>query len=455
MKIALISTYELGRQPFGLASPAAWLRKRGHEVACVDLSREALAEEAVHGAGLIGFYLPMHTAARMTLQIIEPLREMNPQAHFCVFGLYARLNEAVFRKAGVKNILGSEFEEELAELAEKISGRRGEEKRSGEENDGAIPRLKFEVPDRKGLPELKRYAHLVMPSGEHRTTGYTEASRGCKHLCRHCPIVPVYRGVFRIVQPEVVLADIRQQVKAGAKHITFGDADFWNGITHAMRIVEALHEEFPELTYDATIKIEHLRKHKRHLGRLGETGCLLVTSAVESLDDAVLEKLEKGHTRADFLEALEDCRSAGVALQPTFVPFTPWTTIESYLQLLETLRDCGLEETVAPIQLGIRLLIPAGSRLLELGEIQKVCGAFDETALVHPWRHEDARMDALATEVQEIAAAGEKRQETRGETFARIWRAAWASADQSEEYKSLPIVAGRATVPYLNEPWYC
>jgi hypothetical protein len=216
-----------------------------------------------------------------------------------------------------------------------------------------------------------------------------------------------------------------------------------------------LHEEFPELTYDATIKIEHLRKHKRHLGRLRETGCLLVTSAVESLDDAVLEKLEKGHTRADFLEALEDCRSAGVALQPTFVPFTPWTTIESYLQLLETLRDCGLEETVAPIQLGIRLLMPAGSRLLELGEIQKVCGAFDETALVHPWRHEDARMDALATEVQEIAASAEKRKETRGETFARIWRAAWASADQSEEYKSLPIVAGRATVPYLNEPWYC
>ena len=455
MKIALISTYEVGRQPFGLASPAAWLRKRGHEVRCADVSRKPLDEETVSEAEMIGFYVPMHTAARMTLQIIGPLRQMNPKAQFCVFGLYARMNEAVFRKEGVGSVFGAEFEEELAGLADELSRYASNGQRSDEKGEGTIPRLKFEVPDRSGLPALKKYAHLVLPNGEHRTTGYTEASRGCKHLCRHCPVVPVYRGVFRIVQPEVVLADIRQQVKTGAKHITFGDADFFNGIKHAMRIVEALHEEFPALTYDATIKIEHLRKHKKHLGRLRETGCLLVTSAVESLDDAVLEKLEKGHTRADFLEVLEDCGREGLTLQPTFVPFTPWTTIEKYLELLETLRECGLEESVAPIQLGIRLLIPAGSRLLELREIQKICGPFDEKALVHPWRHEDERMDALATEVQEIVAAGEKRKETRREIFARIWRAARKSAGECGELDSLPILADRATVPYLNEPWYC
>ncbi|HUL15358.1 MAG TPA: CUAEP/CCAEP-tail radical SAM protein [Terriglobales bacterium] len=455
MKIALISTYELGRQPFGLASPAAWLRKRGHEVRCVDVSRKPLDEETVREAEMIGFYVPMHTAARMTVQCIEPLRHMNPKAHFCVFGLYARMNEAVFRKAGVGSVLGAEFEEQLAKLADEVSRYASNGKRSDGKGDGTIPRLKFEIPDRKGLPSLKKYAHLVLPNGEHRTTGYTEASRGCKHLCRHCPIVPVYRGVFRVVQPEVVLADIRQQVKAGAKHITFGDPDFFNGIKHAMRIVEALHKEFPKLTYDATIKIEHLRKHKGHLGRLRETGCLLVTSAVESLDDDVLKKLEKGHTRADFLEVLKDCRHEGLALQPTFVPFTPWTTIEKYLELLETLRECELEESVAPIQLGIRLLIPAGSRLLELGEIQKICGPFEEGALVHPWRHEDGRIDTLAAEVQEIVAAGERRKETRREIFARIRQAARKNAEEREELDSRALLADRATVPYLNEPWYC
>jgi radical SAM superfamily enzyme YgiQ (UPF0313 family) len=456
MKIALISTYELGRQPFGLASPAAWLAKAGHEVGCADLSRIGLDEKAIRGAKLIGFHVPMHTAARLTMQILEPLRKMNPAAHFCVFGLYARLNESGFRKAGVESILGAEFEEELTKLAGALAtGAMKEESPSAGSERGTIPRLRFQVPDRTSLPPLQKYAHLVMGNGEHRTTGYTEASRGCKHLCRHCPIVPVYRGAFRVVQRDVVLADIRQQAEAGARHITFGDADFFNGVTHALKIVEAMHAEYPELSYDATIKIEHLKKNKKHLRTLKETGCVLVTSAVESLDDAVLKKLEKGHTRGDFLEVLEDFRKTGLALQPTFVPFTPWTTMESYRELLRTVRDCGLVDSVAPIQLGIRLLIPAGSRLLELREIREICGPFDARALVHPWKHETAGMDRLAEEVQDIVASGERNKESRHEIFRKIWRAAHHGVGEVNVPLNLPVLADRATVPYLNEPWYC
>ena len=46
LQVVLISTYELGRQPFGLASPAAWLRQAGARVTCLDLSVERLNEEA-------------------------------------------------------------------------------------------------------------------------------------------------------------------------------------------------------------------------------------------------------------------------------------------------------------------------------------------------------------------------------------------------------------------------
>ena len=231
----------------------------------------------------------------------------------------------------------------------------------------SLDRLKFLVPDRSGLPPLREYAHLLMPGGERRIAGYTEASRGCKHLCRHCPIVPVYNGVFRIVPREIVLEDIRRQVDAGAEHIAFGDPDFFNGPAHALSIVEALHREFPRISYDVIIKIEHLlRSPAEDLAKLRDTGCLFVTSAVESLDDAVLARLDKGHTRADFLSVVQRFRALGLVLQPTFVPFTPWTTLASYRDLLEVIAAQNLIENVAPIQLGIRLLIPAGSRLLEL-----------------------------------------------------------------------------------------
>jgi radical SAM superfamily enzyme YgiQ (UPF0313 family) len=452
VKIVLISTYEMGRQPFGLASPAAWLRQRGHQVACLDLSRDSLNERAVREAGLIAFYAPMHTATRLILQLLEPLRRMNPQAHFCAYGLYATLTAESFAAHGVKSLIGGEFEQALVDLAEHLSGPSALPQL---DSNVSLARLRFQTPDRDGLPPLRSYAHLVLPDGEHRVAGYTEASRGCKHLCRHCPIVPVYNGVFRIVDREVVLADIRQQVAAGAQHITFGDPDFFNGMGHAIPLVERLHREFPQLTYDATIKVEHLLKHADWLPTLRATGCLFIVSAAESLDDATLQNLQKNHTRADFFRVVNECRRAGITLQPTFVPFTPWTTFAQYLDLLEQLQRFDLIGAVAPIQLGIRLLIPAASKLFELDEIRKLVGAFDAQALVYPWKHANSDVDALANEVQDIVAASEKLKRGRAAIFQRIWRAASLAAGSSAEEPALPPLTSRATVPYLNEPWYC
>src|ERR1035437_5896468 len=299
MNIVLISTYELGRQPFGLASPAAWLRAQGHEVACLDLTREAFHDKSVRDADLVAFYVPMHTATRLAAGLIDRVRGINPRAHLCFYGLYAPMNEDYLRGLGVETILGGEFEEGLANLAARLNkalsgslpdssdpsfrAERGIPL-SGDEggipgiarNDGpsqpepviSLARQKFLVPDRSGMAELANYARVVMPGGERRIAGSTEATRGCKHLCRHCPIVPVYNGAFRVVERDVVLDDIRQQVAAGAQHITFGDPDFFNGPAHSLSIVEAMHREFPQLSYDVTITVEHLRKHDAHLATL-------------------------------------------------------------------------------------------------------------------------------------------------------------------------------------------
>src|ERR1700675_2028180 len=300
MNIVLISTYELGRQPYGLVSPAAWLRKRGHGVTCFDLTRQSLDQAAIRNAGLLAIYLPMHTATRLAAQLIPSLRGQNSGAHLCCYGLYAPMNAEYLRTLGVPTILGGEFEKGLGDLADRLSAGGNDANRAQLEPLVSLERLAFEVPDRAGLPALEKYAHLVIPGDGYRVVGSTEASRGCKHLCRHCPIVPVYNGVFRIVSRDVVMADVRQQVAAGAQHISFGDPDFFNGIRHAMELIEAFHAEFPGVTYDVTIKIEHLRKQEQHLARLRDTGCLFVISAVESVDDAILERLDKGHTREDF-----------------------------------------------------------------------------------------------------------------------------------------------------------
>jgi radical SAM superfamily enzyme YgiQ (UPF0313 family) len=457
MNILLISTYELGRQPFGLASPAAWLRARAHEVACLDLTRQALDDEAILAADLICFYVPMHTATRLAAGLIPKIREWNSRAHLCFYGLYAPVNEEYLRGLGVGTILGGEFEEGLASLASRLQLGAVDGNSSIKQREPVISlaRQKFLVPDRAGMLEPAKYARVVMPGGEHRVAGSTEATRGCKHLCRHCPIVPVYNGAFRVVEREIVLEDIRRQVAAGARHITFGDPDFFNGPAHATSIVEAIHREFPELTYDVTIKIEHLLKHDALLPVLHETGCLFVTSAVESVDDAVLEKFDKGHTRADFLAVAARFRQLGMTLLPTFVPFTPWTSFEGYTDLLDVIAEQGLCENVAPIQLAIRLLIPAGSRLLELPEVSALIGPFDSAALVFPWKHEDARVDALAREISQLVQRGDSLKLSRTEIFSHIRRAAHAAAGNRAPNRAAHSEMQNAAVPYLDEPWYC
>src|SRR5712692_1898280 len=434
----LISTYDLGRQPFGLASPAAWLRRAGAEVRCLDLAVDDLDEEAVRDAELVAFYLPMHTATRLAVKSITTVRTLNTRAHLCGYGLYAPMNEPYLRELGVQTVLGGEFEQGLRDLTRRLS-----EGVNGHQREPVISleRQKFMVPDRRGLPALGRYAKLL-GTGEEKLVGYTEASRGCKHLCRHCPVVPVYNGTFRVVERDIVLEDIRRQVSAGAQHITFGDPDFFNGPGHATAIVEALHAEHPSLTYDVTIKIEHLLRHRDLLAVLKRTGCLFVTSAVESIDDAVLEKLAKGHTRADFIQVVDVMRQTGLTLAPTFVTFTPWTTWTGYRELLQCLVDLELVENVGPIQLAIRLLIPAGSRLLELTEIREMIGPFDASALAYPWRHCDPSLDRLCAEVQALIKHEEKRKATRVEIFSKIWELA---CEQPPDFH----LASRATLPYL------
>jgi len=438
----------MGRQPFGLASPAAWLRNAGVEVMCLDLSKEKLTEASVRDAGAIGFFLPMHTATRLALPVIERVRAMNPAARLIAYGLYAPLNATVLREHGVADVLGGEFEEDLVRSvlgAEAVAS-------NARINPAAIPRLDFVVPARDGLPPLARYATLQLGS-ERRTAGYTEASRGCKHRCRHCPIVPVYDGRFRVVPPEIVLADVRAQVAAGARHVTFGDPDFFNGIRHAETVITGFAREFPAVTYDVTIKIEHLLKHRDTLPLLRATGCAFVTSAVESIDDRVLEILEKGHTRADFEQVVALCREAGLTLAPTFVPFTPWTTLESYLELLHAIDRLELADHVAPIQLAIRLLIPQGSRMLEVEEMRAVTGSFNAASLTYPWRHADPRVDTLQEELTGIV--GVKLTAPRRAVFARVWDVAHERAGVTSMRYDDATLTPRAAIPYLNEPWYC
>ncbi|MSQ50232.1 MAG: radical SAM protein [Betaproteobacteria bacterium] len=445
-----MNPYELGRQPFALAQAAAWLKRAGFSVRCLDLSLEKLDPEALADARLVALYVGMHTATRIAVQALPRIKQLAPKAHICVYGLYAPMNETLLRGLGVGSVLGGEVEPSLLSLCQRLRSHGTASTQS--EPVISLGRVAFEVPERSGLPQLSRYAHLVLPDGTTGVAGFAEGSRGCKHLCRHCPVVPVYQGKFRIVPADVVMADIRQQVEVGASHISFGDPDFFNGPTHGMRLARALHAAFPHVTFDATIKIQHLIDHAELLPELRRCGCLFITSAVEAVDDNILRLLDKNHSSRDFDRALALTREAGIALAPTFVAFTPWTTLDGTIALLERLVALQLVESVPPVQLTIRLLVPEGSYLLQLPGFKEKLMAFDPGLLGYPWLHADPRVDHLQRDLQVLVARCEEKRLSRREVFTALWRVAHEAAGR--HVPELTANLG-APIPRLSEPWYC
>ncbi len=459
--ILLISCYELGHQPLGIASPLGFLERAGYAPEGIDISVEHFDTTKVRRVHFIGISVPMHTALRLGVRIAEQIREINPTCHICFFGLYASLNADYLLEHVADSVIGGEFEEPLVSLVKALESRRSGELEGvsyqGKKAAPFLKRLPFSLPSRMALPPLEKYARLERNnSSKLDLVGYVEASRGCLHHCLHCPIPPVYGGRFFVVPKEIVLEDVRGLVRRGATHITFGDPDFLNGPTHSLRIVRAMHEEFPELTFDFTAKIEHILERRSIFPELGRQGCIFMISAVESLSDTVLANLEKGHTRSDVFEALAIVRAAGIAFRPTWVAFTPWTTLSDYIDMIESIEKEGLIDHVDPVQYTIRLLIPPSSALLSKPAIQPFVGPLDQASFFYRWTHPDTRMDRLYQSVRAIVEQATRASEDPAITFNHIRAAACAARGDLVPTVSLHVpLQQRNRPPRLTEPWFC
>jgi len=452
MKVVLINPYELGRQSLAIASPLALLQARGFTVESIELAQQRLTPEKLHDAAVIAIHLGMHTATRIAFAAFPRIRQLAPNARICIYGWYAAANAGLFFEQGAVAVFSGEVEDALLLFACQVRDGDPDLEQNYRQPLITTAAISWQVPERSQMPPLNRYANLILADDSRHTVGFTETSRGCKHLCRHCPVVPVYQGRFRAIPRTIVLADIRQQVAAGAQHISFGDPDFLNGPGHAIRILEAMHDEFKELTFDATIKVSHLLAHQELLPRLREWGCLFITTAVESIDDAILEKLQKGHSSTDFSTVVHLTRASNIALSPTFIPFTPWTSLRGYCELLEVIQHLQLIDAVPSIQLAIRLLIPAGSWLLKDAELLHFCSDFDPQLLGYPWQHPHPAVDTLQQQIQAVIEEGDQNNLNRRQVFVQIWQLAHQAVGEN---KVLPEHSSCQAIPHLSEPWYC
>ena len=436
MRVLFVGCYELGHQPLQVAAPAGRLRADGHEVRAIDLSMQSWDPDLAAWADRVAISVPMHTAMRIARRVITLVREQRPDVPVCAFGLYAPMLADLADRA----IAG----ETDAALAAWVAGD-DDANVVFLDRDAATPGAP--LPARDLLPPLDRYAHLAL-GGEERPVAYVEASHGCAHRCRHCPVPVVYDGRIRIVAVEDVVADVAQQVAAGARHVTFGDPDFLNGVHHSLRVARAVHERFPDLTFDCTVKVEHILGHPDVWAEMAALGCLFVVSAFESTDDAVLERLDKGHTAADEAEAVELLRGHGIEIRPTWLPFTPWTTLADVQDLLRFVAEHDLVGNVDPVQYTIRLLIPRGSLLLDLPDLARRVGPYDADRGASPWAADDPSVDARQVALTALVEGEVAADASIDEAFAAVC----VACGMDPGLVPAGSTEGR---PRLTEPWFC
>jgi radical SAM superfamily enzyme YgiQ (UPF0313 family) len=448
MRVLLVSCYELGHQPLHLASAGAFLRTAGHDVSAVDLSVQTLGDADLDAPELVAIAVPMHTAMRMAVPVARAIRaRRGSHVRIVFFGLYAPLCGPALEPGLVDALIGGEYERALVAVADGAADSRSI----------VLDRLTFPLPARDLLPPLDRYTRLQV-DGEERLTGYVEATRGCVHTCRHCPVPAVYDGRIRVWQRDVLVEDVARLWDGGMRHLTFGDPDFLNAVPHALAVVRAVHERWPDLTFDITTKIEHILEHPDAIAELRELGVLFIVSAVESTSPLVLDVLEKGHSQEDVVSALRICRSLGIELRPSLLPFTPWSTLRDQVDLLDMIAAYDLIDSVDPVQLSIRLLVPPGSLLLSLPEMRAHLLGYDPEGFSHLWQHPDPAMDRLQAEIAAVVAAdADAGVEPRSTHIAIRTLTARTAAGAGLPWPDAgtPLPPQRAAPPRLSEPWFC
>ncbi|NNN19246.1 MAG: radical SAM protein [Acidimicrobiaceae bacterium] len=444
IKVLAVSTYELGHQPLVLARLASTFETAmiGYSICDNSVANRTftnyddfLLDDKTPPTHLF-ISVPMHTATQLGKTIANRARAiLGNSVQIIAVGLYA--NVALAATSAFNTAIVSQESAKILDIL-------------GIDPTDASPTQSI-PPDRTALPGLQNYAHLIS-GGEKKLSGYVETTIGCAHLCKHCPVPVVFHGKFKAVPSKLVIEQINQLYEEGARHITFGDPDFLNGPAHALKIARAMHKAHPDMTFDATVKVEHILEQREIWSEFKDLGLVFVVSAFEHTSDLILSKLGKGHTRSDIISALELLRVYGIEVRPSLMPFTPWTDRASLIDLIEFLFDYELLESVDPVQLSIRLLVPLESLILTVSDTE--IGPWNSELLSYQWHSRDQTIDELQFELATIAEESQARELNAITTFTLM-------RDSIYRHFNLQIPLRETSSsscgnkPRLSESWFC
>ncbi|MDP5275945.1 arsinothricin biosynthesis radical SAM protein ArsL [Chengkuizengella axinellae] len=408
MNILLVSTFEGGFQPTTIATAATPLMKEGFNVSVLDTYVDGIIEEKFQGKEIIAISVPLFDAVHAGIEIAKLAARLNPKAHITFFGQHATINATRLAGKYSDSCICGEWEYPLTQLSKHLSGDKqddlpgilsGEEAMKGNNIHPYMSRDHLDVPSRNILPPLHKYPQKQINRllGSEQIVGSTEMARGCHHKCLYCSVFAAYDGKVILVDEEIVIQDVRNLVEGGMTHLTFIDADFFNAKYHGIKILRKLHQEFPNLTYDFTTRVDHILENKETLAEMKNLGVKFITSALEFPSKEVLDAVAKDTSIDDITQAIAYLREIDIKLNPTFIMFNPWTSLDDIVTFRSFIENNALNDLVDPIQYETRLYLYKGSPLLHKESIQSL--DLTEYEFHYDWKHPDPKMDELYYEM--------------------------------------------------------
>ena len=181
---------------------------------------------------------------------------------------------------------------------------------------------------------------------------------------------------------------------------------------------------------------------------------VFVVSAFETVNDRVLKYLDKGHTVSELPRAVTVLREAGLVVRPSWLPFTPWTELSDLDDIFSFIADQDLLGATDPVQMGIRLLVPEGSLVLDIpGARTEILGAYDFNTLSYAWESPDPAVDELQGRVLALAEQGSRGEMGPRETLHSQWSAARRAVGRPPPSEA--EVDWEESAPGLTESWFC
>ena len=334
----------------GLAYLAAYAREQHHDLNFHVLDTRVATSREIKKFfdskfDLVGItvYSPVYYEV---IDIFNRIRKTQPGVPICMGGPYVTtIMEDIFNKTPADYAVYGEGEITFSELIFYLKGQRelkdikGLMYINGKGNIATNPARAY-INELNNLPFP---AYDIFPM-ERYPLHRMVTSRGCPFGCAWCNSSSIWNKSLRSRDPDNVIREIEFLVSTyGKKIFVFGDNSFNADLKRVERFCDLLIEKKIKILWSVSLRADIMTP--AIACKMAEAGCYNVSIGIESANNEILSRMNKGTTIEKITEGIQMLKAAGIEVLSQFVIGSPYETLETVKESIEYAKHSACDYT--------------------------------------------------------------------------------------------------------------